>query len=184
MLCKQTSVLITVILLSKSHLNTPEVILIFALPQQFIIVQIMLTQTKFAWSPHCGSSLGIISLAGSSGHQSASFFLLIIQLLPNYSLRTSGWRATATQENVGARWGVIGVHALCIISYSEEDSTARGNESSQQCTEVSAANTNEEAAFARRNIWLKSHVVENTAQPCYQQKHIIWKEVIFGAFFR
>lgn len=105
MLCKQTSVLITVILLSRSHLNTPGVILIFTLPQQFIIVQIMLTQTKFAWSPHCGSSLGVISLAGSSGHQSASFFLLIIQLLPNYSLRTSGWRATATQENVGARWG-------------------------------------------------------------------------------
>lgn len=70
----------------------------------------------------------------------------------------------------GSERGVIGVHALCIISYSEEDSAASGNESGQQCAEVYAANANEGAAFAGRYIWLKARVMVNTAQRCYQRK--------------
>lgn len=74
--------------------------------------------------------------------------------------------------------GVIGVHALCIISYSEEDSAASGNESGQQCTEVNAGNANEGAALAGRYIWLKAQVMVNTAQWCYQQKHTKVKDAI------
>lgn len=47
----------------------------------------------------------------------------------------------------GAGWGVIGEHALCIISHREEDGAASGSESS----EVKAANTDEGAALAARN---------------------------------
>lgn len=48
--------------------------------------------------------------------------------------------------------GVIRVHALCIISYREEDGAASGNESSRWCSEVNAANANEDAAFAGGHI--------------------------------
>lgn len=55
-------------------------------------------------------------------------------------------------EKRGSERRVIGEHALCIISYSEEDSAASGNESGQQCTEVNAVNANEGTAFAGRYI--------------------------------
>lgn len=48
--------------------------------------------------------------------------------------------------------GVIGVHALCIISYREEDGAASGNESPRWRGEVNAANANEDAAFAGGHI--------------------------------
>lgn len=59
------------------------------------------------------------------------------------------------RDSIGKRGSerrVIGEHALCIISYSEEDSAASGNESGQQCTEVNAVNANEGTAFAGRYI--------------------------------
>lgn len=146
--------------LFKTHSDKLQGIVIFSLFLHIIFAHILLTQTKLAWRPQCSSSHGGLSLAGSSGNQSPSFFLLIIQPLPNYSLWTLGWGATTAQK-VETRWGVIGAHALCIISYSEEDSTASRNQSSQQCTEVSAEHTNEGATFARRNIWLKSRCGEH-----------------------
>lgn len=48
--------------------------------------------------------------------------------------------------------GVIGLHALCIISYREEDGATSGNESGRWCSEVNAANANEDAAFAGGHI--------------------------------
>lgn len=77
-------------------------------------------------------------------------FLLILHPLPHRSHWTTGWRDRIGKR--GSERGVIGVHALCIISYSEEDSAASGNERDQQCTEVNAVNANEGAAFAGRYI--------------------------------
>lgn len=80
-------------------------------------------------------------------------FLLMWRPYPHYSHWTTGWRDRIGKR--GSERGVIGVHALCIISYSEEDSAASGNESGRRCTEVNAVNANEGAAFAGRYIWLK-----------------------------
>lgn len=116
-----------------------------------------------------------------------SLSVLILRPLPHYSHWTTGWGDRIRKRR--SERGVIGVHALCIISYSEEDSAASGNESGQQCTEVNAGNANEGAAFAGRYIWLKAQVMVNTAQWCYQQKHTeskarhIGKEMSFWGIF-
>lgn len=82
-----------------------------------------------------------------------------------YPLLLTGWRKRGSEE------GVIGAHALCIISYSEEDSAARGNELGRRCTEVKAANANEGAAFAGRYIRSRAHVTVNAAPRRNLQKH-------------
>lgn len=99
-----------------------------------------------------------------------SLSLLISCPLPHYSHRTIRW-GDRRRKKKGSEEGVIGVHALCIISYSEEDNAVSGNESSRQCTGVNTVNANEGAAFAGRYIWLKVLVMVNTAQWCYQPKH-------------
>lgn len=115
---------------------------------------------------HIGLEVGSV---GWIRRERIFLFLLILRPLPHYSHWTTGWGDRKGKR--GSERGIIEVHALCIISYSEEDSAASGNESGQQCNEVNAVNANEGAEFAGRSIWLKSPVMANTAQWCYQQKH-------------
>lgn len=75
-------------------------------------------------------------------------FLLLLRELTLYS----GWMDRIREKKKGSEEGVIGVHALCIISYREEDGAASGNESGRWCSEVNAANANEDAAFAGGHI--------------------------------
>lgn len=77
-------------------------------------------------------------------------FLLLLRDLTLYS----GWADRIRKKRREDR--VIGVHALCIISYREEDGAASGNESGWWCSEVNATNPNEDAAFAVGHIWLKA----------------------------
>ena len=143
---------------------------------QFITKQDMLRQTAlfkgnlFIWwyaTARTVKGLGSVQSAGLYRGR-ISLFLLIWRPYSHYSHWTTGWRDRIGKR--GSERGVIGVHALCIISYSEEDSAASGNESGRRCTEVNAGNANEGAAFAGRYIWLKAQVMVNTAQWCYQQK--------------
>lgn len=56
----------------------------------------------------------------------------------------------------GSEEGVIGVHALCIISYSAGAGATSRNESGQRCTGANAANANERAEFRWRLHLIKS----------------------------